>query len=798
MRKRSTILSFFASLTILIVTSLYLAPKSLAATADHVVVSEIQVGGTTSTDEFVELYNPTESAVDLSGWRVTKKTASGTEDQLIVTISSGSIVSHGYFLLAHTDYDGAPTANVTYGTDSSVSASNTVLLYNNSDALVDKVGMGSAGDYEGTGTASSPANDRSIERKANGSSTKATMEAGGVDELAGNGEDTDDNDVDLILRTLSDPQNSSSAAELPGVTPVPTESPTPTDTPTPTGTPTPTESPTPTPTPIQGEHVVISEIQVGGGTTTDEFVELYNPTDSTQDLSGWRIAKKTAAGTEDQLVVNIASGSIVSHGYFLVAHTAYDGTPTANTVYSEGATLSSSNTVLLYNNSDALVDKVGMGSAGDFEGTGTASNPDKDRSVERKANTSSTKTSMEVTGVDEFAGNGEDTDDNDLDFIYRTGSDPQNASSATESPSTTPTPTLTDTPTPTESPTPTPTETPEPTDTPTSTPTESPTPTGSPSPTPTSTPTPTPVQGEHVVISEIQIGGATSTDEFVELYNPTDTTQDLSGWRIMKKTAAGTEDQLVVTIPSGSIPSHGYFLAAHTSYDGALTADVSYGENSTVSGNNTVLLYDNADALVDKVGLGSAGDYEGTGTASNPANDRSAERKANAASTKASMEAGGVDEFAGNGEDTDDNDLDFVYKTLSDPQNSSSAIELPGVTPVPTESPTPTPTDIPTPTPTESPTPTPTESPTPTPTETPAPTETPTPTESPSPTPTVAPTPTETPIPSPTPSPEPTPYLRYIGGFYFPGSAKACYLSYQPSKFGFLRFVFPRIVCTKL
>jgi hypothetical protein len=41
------------------------------------------------------------------------------------------------------------------------------------------------------------------------------MAAGGADEAAGNGQDSNDNAADFVLRTVRQPQNSKSAAETP-------------------------------------------------------------------------------------------------------------------------------------------------------------------------------------------------------------------------------------------------------------------------------------------------------------------------------------------------------------------------------------------------------------------------------------------------------------------------------------------------------------------------------------------------------------------------------------------------------
>ncbi|MFH1049122.1 MAG: PKD domain-containing protein, partial [Patescibacteria group bacterium] len=201
----------------------------------------------------------------------------------------------------------------------------------------------------------------------------------------------------------------------------------------------------------------------------------------------------------------------------------------------------------------------------------------------------------------------------------------------------------------------------------------------------------------HLVISEIQIGGASATDEFVELYNPTGSVINLSGWRLTKKTASGTTvANLLTAFPDKNIPAFGYFLITHsTGYDGAVAADAVYSTSSSLSSDNTIILYSDAgNTVVDLAGMGAAINFEGA-IAENPLVDGSVERKANINSTAESLTSG-TDKYLGNGWDTNNNSADFVLRAVSDPQNSSSSIE-PLVGNPPATNLIPTPTLIPTP-----------------------------------------------------------------------------------------------------
>src|SRR3989344_5067595 len=82
----------------------------------------------------------------------------------------------------------------------------------------------------------------------------------------------------------------------------------------------------------------------------------------------------------------------------------------------------------------------------------------------------------------------------------------------------------------------------------------------------------------HVVISEVQINGANANQDFVELYNPTNSIVDLNGWQLRRKDSAGTDSSLVLIGAGKTIPAHGFFLWANSQsgYGTSVKADVPY------------------------------------------------------------------------------------------------------------------------------------------------------------------------------------------------------------------------------
>ena len=151
-------------------------PTATAATdGSAAVISEVFGGGGNKgaafTHDFIELYNPTDAPIDLSGYTVEYFSASGNTGGKVVL--SGTIAPHGYYLVQGAAGNGAGDALPTPDAEGNLNMSGSkgsVQLADATGSPIDAIGYGAASLKEGT-AAAGLSNAKSASRDAEGTDT---------------------------------------------------------------------------------------------------------------------------------------------------------------------------------------------------------------------------------------------------------------------------------------------------------------------------------------------------------------------------------------------------------------------------------------------------------------------------------------------------------------------------------------------------------------------------------------------------------------------------------------------------
>lgn len=285
-----------------------------------VLINELAWAGTFASpnDEWIELFNTSNEAINLTGWTLT--------DGGDIRISlQGTISSKGYFLLERTDNSTIAdiSANQIYRGNLRNSGE-TLRLTDPSGSLIDSANGGG-----GSWPAGDAASRKSMERAGQGGNWGTYSGVGGC------GHDANGTPIQ------GTPGRRNSVLLPP-----------PTPTYVPQVTPTPQTNSTPTPYPLRS--VMINEIAWAGTLASygDEWIEFYNPSTSAISLEGWILTD--SGDIELELI-----GSIPAKGFFLLERTD-DGVIAdiqADQIYTGGLN-NSGEKLLLIDPSGAVIDSA--------------------------------------------------------------------------------------------------------------------------------------------------------------------------------------------------------------------------------------------------------------------------------------------------------------------------------------------------------------------------------------------------------------------------------------------------------
>lgn len=127
---------------------LMLLPTSfVSASSPPLIISAVQTGGTNgrTSDDFIELFNTNAVAVNLNGYRLVKRTSTGTTDTLIKSWTTDTwLAPHGFYLWANSGFTSITPDTATSAT---ISDNNAVALRfgaNDTGMLVDAISWGNS------------------------------------------------------------------------------------------------------------------------------------------------------------------------------------------------------------------------------------------------------------------------------------------------------------------------------------------------------------------------------------------------------------------------------------------------------------------------------------------------------------------------------------------------------------------------------------------------------------------------------------------------------------------------------
>lgn len=349
-------LKFLISIVALILV--FFSYKLTYAQPIHLLITEVQISGQTTNDEFIELYNPTNQEIDLTNWSIKKKTKTGNESTLVSStrFKNKSIPPKKYFLIARAEeYTGTVSPDIYWPKSYSLAKNNTILLYNG-EILIDKVGWGNAKDFESS-PITNPEDSQSVERKKSD----------------GIYQDTDNNLNDFFISFNPNPQNSSFQTNTQNDEEQETQNEIQEN-----------QNSTIKSYAAQPGDIIINEIMPNPNELEREWIELYNKTDYDIDLTGWTIEDNTGdifgngRGTQKLDVV-----SIPAHTYYVLIQGGHFN-----------FRLNNSGDILILKQKNKIIDQVTYGDFEDGNISDNAPAPSKGQSIGRLPNSKNTNNNL--------------------------------------------------------------------------------------------------------------------------------------------------------------------------------------------------------------------------------------------------------------------------------------------------------------------------------------------------------------------------------------------------------------------
>ncbi|OGZ36420.1 MAG: hypothetical protein A2646_03180 [Candidatus Portnoybacteria bacterium RIFCSPHIGHO2_02_FULL_39_12] len=160
-------------------------PFLTTAESDHLLIVEVQIAGQSSSNDFIKIYNPSDADLDISGYKLRKRTSTGSESSIRVFPEGSLIKAKDYFLWANSSDGYAVSISANTESTATLAKDNSTAFLNKDGNTIDAVAWGTNENpfIEGAAFSQNPVANQKLERK----------------QSAGLYEDTNNNSQDFYL-----------------------------------------------------------------------------------------------------------------------------------------------------------------------------------------------------------------------------------------------------------------------------------------------------------------------------------------------------------------------------------------------------------------------------------------------------------------------------------------------------------------------------------------------------------------------------------------------------------------------
>lgn len=255
--------------------------------AENLLIVEVQIAGEKTDNDFIKIYNPNDRALDLSDYKLKKKSSTGKEYSIIVIGSTQqnfrntTIPSKDYFLWVNSKDDFHLSLKADVWSTATLAKNNSIALLNPENVILDALAWGESQNpfVKGFPFLENPGNNQQLKRK----------------KINGGYQNTNNNNQDFYLDS-----SSVSIEEKPSqqIKPLPEDE-------------------------LTGEKfypsgIIINEIlpntPLGQKDKEGEYIEIFNQNSFEVDLSGWKIEDIVGQTT----IFILPKGTKIKPGGFLV------------------------------------------------------------------------------------------------------------------------------------------------------------------------------------------------------------------------------------------------------------------------------------------------------------------------------------------------------------------------------------------------------------------------------------------------------------------------------------------------